>query len=218
MSKSPTKRRVPRKKRDTAELKGDILSAAVNAFARHGYEGASLSDIAAQAKTQHPVILYHFASKELLWRQAMARIFDELRADLAAVADLSRDLSALDQFRLVIRTFVRFSSRNPARVTLIVLEMREGTDRLTWLMDEHLGHLLQRLNDLLDRVEQQGLVKPVPRHHLAYILVGAVTTFFMAEPVVKRFFDVDVLEPDVVNAHADWIVDILLNGVMTGAA
>jgi uncharacterized membrane protein len=144
----------------------------------------------------------------------MAHIFDELKADYAAVADLSRDLSALDQLKLFIRAFVQFSARNPERVILVLVEMRQETNRLNWLTEEYLVILLGQLNHLLDRVEEEGMLKPIPRYHLSYILIGSVATLFMVEPMVQRVYDVDVLSPDVVSAHADWIVEMLLNGLI----
>lgn len=208
----PAKRR--RKSRDTAKLKSDILQAAVKVFARSGYEGASLMDIASQAGTRHPLLLYHFGSKEELWRQTMAHIFGELKAEYTAVAELSRDLSALDQLKLFIRAFVQFSARNPERVILVLVEMRQGTERLNWLTEEHLVLLLGQLNDLLDRVEAEGVLKPIPRYHLSYILIGAVSTLFMVGPMAKRVYDVDVLSQEVVSAHADWIVEMIFNGLI----
>jgi AcrR family transcriptional regulator len=203
-----------RKSRDTAELKRDIVQAAVKVFARNGYEGASLMDIASDAGTRHTLLLYHFGSKEELWRRTMAHIFDELKAEYAAVAELSRDLSALDQLKLFIRAFVQFSARNPERVILVLVEMRQETGRLKWLTEEYLVVLLSQLNHLLDRVEEEGMLKPIPRYHLSYILIGSVATLFMVEPVVQRVYDVDVLSPDVVSAHADWIIEMLLNGLI----
>ncbi|MBY9068154.1 TetR family transcriptional regulator [Hyphomonas sp. WL0036] len=208
----PVRRR--RNARDTAELKNDILKSAVQIFARSGYEGASLMDIAAEAGTRHPLLLYHFGSKEELWRRTMAHIFDELKGHYAAVAELSRGLSALDQLKMFIRAFVQFSARHPERVILILVEMRQESERLQWLTEEYLVVLLGQLNELIDRVEAEGQLKPIPRHHLAYILIGSVATLFMVGPMVKRVYDVDPLDTDVVSAHADWILEMLRNGLI----
>ena len=208
----PVRRR--RSTRDTAELKNNILQAAVRVFARSGYDGASLMDIAADAGTRHPLLLYHFGSKEELWRRTMAHIFEELKGNYAAVADLSRDLSALDQLKMFIRAFVQFSARHPERVILVLVEMRQESDRLQWLTEEYLVVLLGQLNELIDRVEAEGQLKPIPRYHLAYILIGSVATLFMVGPMVRRVYEVDVLDDDVVSAHADWILEMMLNGLI----
>ena len=81
MVKATTRRKTRTNTRPTDVLKRDILAAALSVFARDGYDGASLMDIAAMADTGHPLLLYHFGNKEALWRQVMAHIFDELKSN-----------------------------------------------------------------------------------------------------------------------------------------
>lgn len=211
----PAARRKPRTNtRPTEVLRKDILDAGLTVFARDGYDGASLMDIAAMADTRHPLLLYHFGNKENLWRQVMAHVFDELKSHYSAVVELSRDLSALDSLKMFIRAFVQFSARHPDRVTLVLSEMRGESERLEWLNSEYMVVLHGQLNALFDRVEAEGRLKPIPRPNLVLILIGAVSTLFMAEPVVRRVYNVDIQSPDNVSLHADWIIEMLTGGLI----
>lgn len=62
---------------------GRILDAAEELFARHGYEGAALRDIAEQAAIQQPGLYKHFASKDDLYR----RVYERALAPLFALMD-----------------------------------------------------------------------------------------------------------------------------------
>jgi TetR/AcrR family transcriptional regulator len=213
----PTAKRKPRTNtRPTELLRRDILEAGLTIFARDGYDGASLMDIAARADTRHPLLLYHFGNKENLWRQVMAHVFEELKAHYSAVVDLSRDLSALDSLKMFIRAFVQFSARHPDRVTLVLSEMRGDSERLEWLNNEYMVVLHSQLNALFDRVEAENRLKAIPRANLVLILIGSVSTYFMAEPVVRRVYNVDPQTPDNVSAHADWIIEMLTGGLIRG--
>lgn len=214
MAKTPARRRTRNNSRPTDTLKRDILEAALKTFARDGYDGASLMDIAAAADTGHPLLLYHFGNKENLWRQVMAHVFEELKAHYSAVVDLSRDLSGLDSLKMFIRAFVQFSARHPDRVTLVLSEMRADSERLEWLNSEYMVVLHGHLNALFDRVEAEGRLKPIPRANLMLILIGAVSTLFMAEPVVRRVYGVNPQTPENVSAHADWIIEMLTGGLI----
>lgn len=55
----------PRARR-TAQRREEILDAALDAMARHGYQSASLAGIAAQVGISAPSLLHHFRNKEAL--------------------------------------------------------------------------------------------------------------------------------------------------------
>lgn len=215
MNKATTRRKPRANTRPTDVLKRDIRDAALTVFARDGYDGASLMDIAAMADTGHPLLLYHFGSKEALWRQVMAHIFEELKSNYSAVVDLSRDLSGADGLKMFIRAFVQFSARHPERVILVLAEMRADSERLEWLATEYIEGLHTRLNTLFDRVEAEGRLKPIPRANLVHILIGSVSTLFMAEPLVRRIYGLEPNSPEAVSSHADWIIEMLTSGLIT---
>ncbi len=56
----------------TPARRAEIVRAASASFAEHGYERASLRDIAARANVTHAALLRHFASKEELLLAALA--------------------------------------------------------------------------------------------------------------------------------------------------
>ncbi len=215
MVRATTRRKTRTNNRPTDMLKRDILAAALTAFARDGYDGASLMDIAAAADTGHPLLLYHFGSKEALWRQVMEHIFEELKSNYSAVVELSRDLSGVDGLKMFIRAFVQFSAKHPERVTLVLAEMRADSERLEWLTTEYMFPLHAQLNALFDRVEAEGRLKPIPRPNLVHILIGSVATLFMAAPLLRRIYGLEAHSPETVSAHADWIIEMLTSGLIT---
>ena len=61
-----------RKRLDPAKTRDTILNAALTTFAEKGYAGASIGDIAAEAKVQKSLVQYHYGSKEDLWHACIA--------------------------------------------------------------------------------------------------------------------------------------------------
>ncbi|MWB97592.1 TetR family transcriptional regulator [Agromyces sp. MMS17-SY077] len=61
----------------TPARRAEIVRAALASFAEHGYERASLRDIAARAGLTHAALLKHFASKDELLLAALAQRDDD---------------------------------------------------------------------------------------------------------------------------------------------
>src|SRR6266571_7953640 len=81
---STTRRRWhPRKRAEqqrSLETRASILNAAIAEFAERGFEGASIRAIADRLGLQHPLITYHYRSKDILWRAAAEHSFAQIRA------------------------------------------------------------------------------------------------------------------------------------------
>jgi TetR/AcrR family transcriptional regulator len=109
-----------------------IIDAAQAIFARDGYAGAKMQEIADRVGIQRPSLFYHFKNKEALFvaahEQVFARIEPVFRESLAANGDpfaqldrVSRAVLAVmtdepDFARLVARTSV---DRHPAAVAIV---------------------------------------------------------------------------------------------------
>src|SRR5689334_24958109 len=109
-SAAATTRRPQARARETGEK---ILAAALKEFAEHGFAGASTRAVAAAAGVQHPLVNYHFKSKEGLWHAVLeataGQFMDQFRARLTGL----RGVDDVTKLRLVQEDFIRFSAENP---------------------------------------------------------------------------------------------------------
>src|SRR5881227_3100015 len=88
----------PRKRAEqqrSLETRGAILDAAIAEFAERGFEGASIRAIADRLGLQHPLITYHYRSKDILWRAAAEHAFAQISAGWDSSAPENSDLSPL---------------------------------------------------------------------------------------------------------------------------
>src|SRR5438309_7503296 len=92
----------PRKRAEqqrSLETRGAILDAAIAEFAERGFEGASIRAIADRLGLQHPLITYHYRSKDILWRAAAEHAFAHIRAGWDTSAPEDSDLPPLARLR-----------------------------------------------------------------------------------------------------------------------
>jgi AcrR family transcriptional regulator len=111
----------PRAEEVTTSTRDRLLEAAEQEFADVGFEAAKLADIAARAGIRRPSLLYHFESKELLYRAVVERAFDRLGA--ALVQFMSGDGDFEQQLESVVRAFAEFLVAHPSLAPIIVREL-----------------------------------------------------------------------------------------------
>jgi AcrR family transcriptional regulator len=124
----------PEKIRDAERSRDAILTAAERLFADHGYEGASLNDIAAEAGLSRGTPSYFFGSKEQLYMDVIERTFAAREAATrAAFEPLHRWCEGdgdLDKLREALTSaaedYMGFLARRPSFVKLIMREELGG--------------------------------------------------------------------------------------------
>lgn len=132
-----------------------ILEAAEQEFAAVGFAPARLADIAERAGIRRPSLLYHFESKELLYRAVVERAFDSLGAELL------RSMALLGQFEArleaLVGAFAQFLDARPTLAPIIVRELIDDPQH-----DDEAGRrgggpgraiMLDEVAPLLDTVE-----------------------------------------------------------------
>ncbi|HUN34425.1 MAG TPA: TetR family transcriptional regulator [Trebonia sp.] len=69
----------PDRQRDPERTRQEILAVAISEFARHGYSGARVDEIAAKTRTTKRMLYYYFGSKEQLYTAALEQVYSTAR-------------------------------------------------------------------------------------------------------------------------------------------
>ena len=207
---SPQKRK---KAAPPASMRNEILDTALELFARDGFDGASLLEIAERARTKHPTVLYHFTSKERLWQAAVDYAFEDQARSLRAIAEAARDLDPLQTLKVMLRATMRFAQRHPAHVAIILDECRKQSERFDWLIERHLRSLHRQVEAVGALAVAAGEIKSIPPAHLGMIMLGGMMMFFTLGPLVRRLYAVDPATDEAASAHADWFVETIFKGI-----
>jgi AcrR family transcriptional regulator len=101
-----------------SERRQRILEAATESFARLGYHGASVGEIAAAAGITKPVLYDHFASKHILYVELMERARDELTGRGAAA--MAAEAPAEQRVRAAVDAFFSFVEERPATARVLL--------------------------------------------------------------------------------------------------
>jgi TetR/AcrR family transcriptional regulator len=200
-------------------IRQELVEAAVQEFAAKGFDGASTRAIAARVDAHQPQINYHFATKDALWRAAADHLFGLLR-DALADLDLSEETVAAlppgelaGRFGDAIRRFVRFAAEHPELNRIMIHEGCTLTDRLIWLIDQHVRPLYTLIGAAWARLRDAGVAAPVPVEVIHHALVGAASLPYVVSAEVELLGSDTPTGPAWVQAHADGLVATLLPGL-----
>src|SRR6201997_5926877 len=136
--KSTVERGRPRQRAEqqrSVETRSAILDAAINEFAERGFEGASIRAIADRLGLQHPLITYHYRSKDILWRAAAEYAFAQIRTEWDISAAEGSDLSPLARLRQEYTTLFRYTVAFPEFHRFMRQETLTNNPRLKWVAE-----------------------------------------------------------------------------------
>jgi TetR/AcrR family transcriptional regulator, fatty acid metabolism regulator protein len=98
-----------------------ILDAAVRVFARRGYHGSRVGDIATEAGVAHGLLYHYFASKEEVLETVFRDNFGELLERFRAVE--SSEEAAAEKLEGIAKILLRTWRNDPDLVTVMVREV-----------------------------------------------------------------------------------------------
>jgi TetR/AcrR family transcriptional regulator len=186
-----------------------ILDAALEAFARSGFQATSTRAIAENAKVHHASLRYYFADKEQLWRAAIRHMFDRQQSIFRQdQADNPVDVSTLAGVKEMVRRFVRYSARHPEHAQILVHESIASTARLDWAIDMFVRQNTARMDDRITDQGKAGHLRLTDRTLAVMLASAASQMVFVLSSHLQRIYGEDVRSPAFVERVADAIITL----------
>jgi TetR/AcrR family transcriptional regulator len=155
-----------------------ILAAALRVFASHGFEGSSLRQIATEADAQHQLVVYHFKTKDALWRAVIASIFEESwreQGPLDYWAARLKTVGPAVALREMLRAFANFSAQHPQFQRMLSFEGAEDNQRLEWLIQTIARPHFELSVAAIRAAQEAGLAHPGDPGRLHYAVIAIIT-------------------------------------------
>src|SRR5882724_8995865 len=152
-----------------------ILQAALAEFAEKGFDGASIRNIAERTGLQHPLITYHYRTKDLLWEAVAEYAFGRIRALWDAEVVSNPKLTAVERLQEEYRTFLAFTLEHPDFHHFMLRESRPLNPRLPWLTSKMISPLLNRLIPQIRAAQASGELPQGDPNLIHYLLIGATS-------------------------------------------
>jgi AcrR family transcriptional regulator len=146
-----------KKRLSRLERREIILEAALEHFAKVGFRGANLDEIASRSGVTKPVLYDHFASKEDLFLEALKRVRGELLFLGKEILEIKGEPEA--QIRATVLGFFAFVQQKPASIR-VLLSVARGEPALeaaaTQIQDEVTAAILSLFQGLIRQKLTKG--------------------------------------------------------------
>jgi AcrR family transcriptional regulator len=153
------------------ERRRQILEAAVRAFARRGYHGCRVSDVAREAGVAYGLVYHYYGSKEALLEAIFKETWGAMLETIKSVEQL--DEPARDRVRKVTEIVLRTWRRDPDLVRVLVHEVTRSS-QLQRSTDE-IDLAFEALERIVERGRREGDFRSdVDPRLAALILYGAM--------------------------------------------
>lgn len=206
---TPKKRGRGRPRLDASDGREDIKRAALTEFARHGFKGASIDQIAEAAGVAKRLIHYHFGSKDELWTQAVSEAFELFRLEAIKFGTEVSQKTLEEAIGAFAHAIVHFAAERTYLVQIAIDETRQGGERAQWLSETYLIPLHKIMLAVLNTISASETDQRIFASHVIPSIFGAINFSFIDADVVSKAYAVDVFDEAYVNEQADFIAMLL---------
>lgn len=187
-----------------------ILTAAEKVFARTGYQGATLDEIAKESMLPKANLLYYFKSKEALYH---AVITDILEAWLAALGEISVDDDPAEALTGYIERKMTLSRERPDGSRVFAMEIITGAPVIGDYLRGTLRDWVERQGAVFRVWQSRGMMADLPPEHVFFAIWAMTQTYADFAPQVTAVLAVDQLEESDFRVAVGTVTALVLRGL-----
>jgi AcrR family transcriptional regulator len=181
-----------------------ILEQARHLFARHGYHGVSVRDIAQASGLSNAALYYHFGSKEGLY-------FEVLRSHVATVASRLQEAAAGEaicrqRLSRVAHAYARIILESRGVVQTLLRDLAQfDEEEIRQAIPEAVRRIPSVIAEILEQGIADGEIRAIDTYRVGELMLGMINSL-----VARRLYTVveATLEEDL-----DLAINVLFEGI-----
>lgn len=188
-----------------------ILDAATELFARKGFDGTRVQEIADSAGVNKAMLYYYFRNKDKLLMAVIGRFVEGIRDGIpryfASSGDTARSIGEFLDF------YIEYLARNQPFVRLMAWELLSGKHIHT-IAGEYIIPTFELLREkIVQAIEGRELRRVSPEHAICSV-VGMNIFYIIASPLLGLILGKDPLSAEMIAERKQAVVDLVINGLV----
>jgi TetR/AcrR family fatty acid metabolism transcriptional regulator len=204
--------------RTRSDKRERILDAAIKVFARSGYHGARVSDIAREAGIAYGLVYHYFRNKE----EILASAFEARWSGFLSVVDAiaAGPAPAREKLHSVAALILNAYRRRPDWVKVLVLEIQRSSRFAAPEQIRAVGRLFDQVARIVREGQEKGeLREDVDPQVACVVLIGALDLVITSLVLgLTRIDGGDAQQAAYYDRAASDVVDVFLRGMERGGA
>jgi TetR/AcrR family transcriptional regulator len=189
-----------------------ILKVATKLFAKYGFAGTSMDEIAERVGIRKASLYHHFSSKQEIYEELIKRVFAEI-IKIFQVSFSSGDI--LKDAENFISKIMNFILQNEDYVKILLRELLDENLPVKQFALEYVPKILSFGSEILERGRKEGIFKEnVDPIQLSITLAGAIIIYFVFRPVIEPFIK-SPFSKKAIAERVKHISDVILYGILS---
>jgi AcrR family transcriptional regulator len=176
--------KILREKRDESIRR--ILFSAMEVFAKSGYEGARIDEIAKRAGVNKAMIYYRIGDKMTLYEEVLHDVFGNTAQRIAE--NIKDDFSPEEKFKTYIANLATTMVEHPSLPRIMMREVASGWSHFSEAVVKDVAGILVIVKDIIDEGVKKGVFiksNPIIVHMM---VIGTMLLFNLSSPVRNNFY------------------------------
>jgi AcrR family transcriptional regulator len=196
-----------------------ILDVAESLFARRGFAGVGLREVAEATGLSKSALFHHFRSKEQLYHEVILRVLLRIRERFDA--DVVRSDSPREQLERWLEDLIDTLAEHPTTSRLLLRSLFEEEEAATpeaQATEALLASIIGDAERLIQRGIECGELRRVSTPHTLLTLIGATVFHFASAEVGEQILGRPLFSAEEVARRKREVIGLLRHGLFENAA
>ena len=186
-----------------------IVATSEKVFARAGFNGVSMADLARAAGLPKPNLHYYFGNKEGLYRAVLAHI---MSVWISATDHIQSDNDPAEALTHYVRSKIALSKNRPHASRVFANEILNGAPQLRSFLANDLRALVKDKTRVFEHWAARGLMQKVDAPHLLFAIWAMTQTYADFEAQIGPVLGLTKMSDAVYDDGAETIIKLVLQG------